>query len=180
MSAYVDKWTSAAALGSSGHTNAVPASVAHQPVPAAWSYSSVSTFGQRYTPPRADLSTQHSVEALVEGSDMSNLQEGSPVTPERTWVQREGRNTRYENKRVGGTIVVHFIKKNMWYLETALAMLEGEELSEVEMYEPQGGAGEVVASPVHGMSEEEAFWKDWAHDNFGRQKKMKIPGLTGL
>jgi hypothetical protein len=24
----------------------------------------------------------------------------------------------YQNKRVGGTVVVHFIKKHMWFLET--------------------------------------------------------------
>jgi len=48
------------------------------------------------------------------------------------WRHREGRMKRYEEKRVGGTVVVHFIKKNMWYLETALALLDGEEYSESE------------------------------------------------
>lgn len=57
------------------------------------------------------------------------------MTPEYAWTHREGRRARYEGHRVGGTVVVHFIKKNMWYLETALAMLEGEEESEVERYE---------------------------------------------
>lgn len=38
----------------------------------------------------------------------------------------------YQNKRVGGTVVVHFIKKHMWFLETALAFLEGDNFSEVE------------------------------------------------
>lgn len=45
--------------------------------PTAWAHSSVSTFGTRYTPPVPDLSTVESVEALVEGSDMSLLREGS-------------------------------------------------------------------------------------------------------
>jgi hypothetical protein len=44
--------------------------------PASWSHSSVSTFGVRYTPPVPDLSPSHSIEALVEGSDMSLLREG--------------------------------------------------------------------------------------------------------
>ena len=56
------------------------------------------------------------------------------MTPEYAWTHREGRRARYEGQRVGGTVVVHFIKKNMWYLETALALLEGEELSEAERY----------------------------------------------
>jgi hypothetical protein len=45
--------------------------------PAAWAYSSVSTFGTRYAPPVADLTTPQSVEALVEGSAMSQLREGA-------------------------------------------------------------------------------------------------------
>lgn len=141
---------------------AVPTSaVGHAGTPASWAHSSVSTFGVRYTPPLPDLSTVHSVEALVEGSDMSMLREGmdgsrlklsfrrtsltfvlflgSPMTPEYAWTHREGRKARYESKRVGGTVVVHFIKKNMWYLETALALLEDEELSESERYESDRG-----------------------------------------
>ena len=57
------------------------------------------------------------------------------MTPDHAWRHREGRMKRYEGKRVGGTVVVHFIKKNMWYLETALALLEGEELSESEQFQ---------------------------------------------
>ncbi|KAK2461930.1 hypothetical protein APHAL10511_006393 [Amanita phalloides] len=45
--------------------------------PAAWSRSSVSTFKTRYTPPVSDLSIKESVEALVEGSEMSMLREGT-------------------------------------------------------------------------------------------------------
>ncbi|KAG6868597.1 hypothetical protein C0993_000623 [Termitomyces sp. T159_Od127] len=105
--------------------------------PSAWAYSTVSTFGVRYTPPLPDLSVQHSVEALVEGSDMSRIREGSLMTPDYAWTHREGRRTRYEGKRVGGTVVVHFIKKNIWYLETALALLDGEEQSEFEKLQSQ-------------------------------------------
>jgi len=102
--------------------------------PAAWSRSTVSTFGVRYTPPVPDLPTERSIEALVEGSEMSMLREGRLVTPEYAWTHREGRRRKYEGARVGGTIVVHFIKKHMWFYETALALLEGEETSEFEKY----------------------------------------------
>jgi len=105
---------------------------ANIPTPSAWSHSSVTKFGSRYTPPVPDLTIPQSVESLVEGSDMSMIREGSPMTPGYAWMHREGRKKRYENKRVGGTVVVHFIKKNMWFLETALALLEGEEYSEFE------------------------------------------------
>jgi len=59
---------------------------------------------------------------------------GSPLTAENAWMHREGRRTRYEGKRLGGTIVVHFLKQNMWFLETALALLEGEEESTYEKF----------------------------------------------
>ena len=58
---------------------------------------------------------------------------GSILTSEDVWRQREGRRTRYDGKRVGGTIVVHFIKKSMWFLETALAFLEGDEETGMEL-----------------------------------------------
>lgn len=51
-------------------------SIAGGGTPSYWGHSSVSTFRVRYTPPLPDLSTTHSVEALVEGSDMSLLREG--------------------------------------------------------------------------------------------------------
>lgn len=100
--------------------------------PTTWAHSSVATFGVRYAPPVPDLSTLQSVEALVEGAAMSSLHDGGDVTPGEAWARREGRAVRYEEHRVGGTIVVHFIKKNPWYLETALALLEGEEVTAME------------------------------------------------
>ena len=45
--------------------------------PSAWAHSSVSTFGVRYNPPLPDLSPAHGVEALVEGSEMSMLRQGT-------------------------------------------------------------------------------------------------------
>jgi hypothetical protein len=48
----------------------------HVLTPAAWAYSSVTTFGVRYIPPIPELAPSESVEALVEGSDMSMIREG--------------------------------------------------------------------------------------------------------
>lgn len=48
----------------------------HLGTPLAWAHSSVSTFGMRYSPPIQGMSLWYSVEALVEGSDMSMLREG--------------------------------------------------------------------------------------------------------
>lgn len=41
------------------------------------SHSSVSAFGTRYQQPLQEMALAHSVEALVEGSNMSELQEGA-------------------------------------------------------------------------------------------------------
>lgn len=107
--------------------------------PESWAASTVSVFRQRYSPPLPALSFPHSVEALIEGSAMSLLkEEGSPMSPEFAWKHREGRGTQYQGNRVGGTICIHFIKKNLWYFETALAMLEGEEVTEGELEEERG------------------------------------------
>lgn len=50
------------------------------PTPAAWAHSSVSTFGVRYAAPLPNLNPSESVEALIEGSDMSMLREGIAVS----------------------------------------------------------------------------------------------------
>ncbi|KAH9046248.1 glycosyltransferase family 31 protein [Lactarius hengduanensis] len=101
--------------------------------PAEWSRSTVSTFGTRYVLPLPNLTTPQSIEALVEGSDMSGLYEGSIWSAEDAWQMREGRKKRYNGQRLGGTVVVHFIKKHMWFLETVLALLGGDEETEYEM-----------------------------------------------
>lgn len=120
--------------------------------PTTWAYSSVSTFGVRYNPPLADLTTRQSIEALVEGSDMSKLKEGGEPSASDAWTQREGRRKRYENKRVGGTVVVHFIKKNPWYMETALALLEDEEFTENEHRRRSAEAEMDISRMLNGTS----------------------------
>jgi hypothetical protein len=123
--------SSAEALLKSPWTRTV---LGNAPGPPAWAASSVQTFGVRYKPPVSNLTPQQAVEALVEGAQMSLLVEGGETTAEYAWKEREGRNQRYEGKRVGGTVAVHFAKTNAWFLETALAMLEGDEVTELESY----------------------------------------------
>ena len=45
----------------------------HGETPLPWVLSSVSTFQVRYAPPVTGLSLDHSIEALVEGTEMSKL-----------------------------------------------------------------------------------------------------------
>lgn len=45
------------------------------------------------------------------------------------YAAREGRKARYAGKNIGGTVVVHYIKRNEWFLEAALALLGDEEES---------------------------------------------------
>ncbi|KAI1797929.1 hypothetical protein LXA43DRAFT_877442 [Ganoderma leucocontextum] len=104
----------------------------HIPTPEKWTHSTVSKWHVRYSPPVSDLSLDYSVEALVEGSDMSMVHDDGSMAPDLAWKYREGQQKRYEGKRVGGTIVVHFIKKNMWFLEAAAAFLHGEDVTQLE------------------------------------------------
>ena len=61
----------------SGSTTPSSSSYSVSGTRSSWAHSSVSTFGVKYNPPLPDLSMKHSVEALVEGSDMSQLREGN-------------------------------------------------------------------------------------------------------
>lgn len=114
-------------------------------------HSTVSRFGKHYRPPAANLTTEQEVEALVEGSALSKLRdetvggatgEATQREVESAWRRRESRRMRTlgisaaaaasmlevpeDSGAVGGTVVVHFIKRNEWFLETALAFLEDE------------------------------------------------------
>ncbi|KAG8782392.1 hypothetical protein FRC15_007037 [Serendipita sp. 397] len=122
-------------------TNADPKKTSSPPsVLNTFSHSSVCTFGSRYTPPSPNLTPMQSVEALVEGSAMSRVgtsshSEDLSLEPSvalqravnKAWMEREGRRARYEHKKLGGTVLVHFIKKNEWWEETALALLGGDD-----------------------------------------------------
>ena len=49
----------------------------HVSTPEKWTHSTVSKFHVRYSPPMPDLGLDYSVEALVEGSDMSMVHDGA-------------------------------------------------------------------------------------------------------
>ena len=105
-------------------------------------YSTVSRFGTIYQPISDDLSAVEQVEALIEGSPLSVLAPDEPrkLRPEQrsidktrsirhqitqAFASRLTRNERYlgdPNER-GGTVVVHYIKKPDWFMETMLAFL---------------------------------------------------------
>lgn len=119
-----------------------------------FSHSSVSQFGTRYTPPSPNLTPLQSVEALVEGSAMSMVAISSRLedpslepsvalqrSVDRAWREREGRKERYEHKKLGGTVLVHFIKKNEWWEETALALLGGDDVIKSDSPYPSGRMG---------------------------------------
>ncbi len=68
---------------------------------------------------------------IASAPDHARTSDGA-LTPGYAWRYREGRRKRYAGQRLGGTVVVHFIKKNMWFLETAAALLQGEDVTAEE------------------------------------------------
>ncbi|THH34172.1 hypothetical protein EUX98_g117 [Antrodiella citrinella] len=133
--------------------------------PTWWSRSTVSSFGQRYSLPipASELTTAQSVEALVEGSEVSKLIK-VPGAIDPSWQYREGRQKRYQGKRLGGTIVVHYIKKNMWFLETAVAFLEGEEVTEAERSHLEHEAALATAKVAVALGTNGNLLREHAHD----------------
>lgn len=104
----------------------------------ATTYSTVSKFGTRYSPPSEGMTPLQEVEALVEGSEMSLLASRSPNTQrskknppldpqllQAIYDRRPSREQRFRNNphERGGTAIVHYIKRQEWFMETALALL---------------------------------------------------------
>lgn len=72
----LDRWNKAKALlltTQSSPDDYVEVFGTHAVIPPSWVRSTVTTFHVRYSPPVPDLPLNYSVEALVEGSDMSRL-----------------------------------------------------------------------------------------------------------
>ena len=99
-------------------------------------YSSVTRFqyyNYEYRDLRSDMSPAERIEGMIEDSPISRLREqrhGRGTTPSRKAVEeqfalRPSRRERFfdDPQERGGTVVVHFIKKTTWYLETMAAML---------------------------------------------------------
>ncbi|KAJ9104532.1 hypothetical protein QFC21_002028 [Naganishia friedmannii] len=104
----------------------------------ATTYSTVSKFGTRYSPPSAGMTPLQEVEALIEGSEMSLLgrsdsnsqrsKKNQPLDPQllqEVYDRRLSRAQRFRNdpRERGGTAIVHYIKRQEWFMETALALL---------------------------------------------------------
>jgi len=108
-------------------------------------YSTVSRFGISYKPPSSDMSATEEVEALVEGSPLSLLSANTSYSRSpghakhqafskvesirhgihRTFASRPSRTERFlgDPEEGGGTVVVHYIKKPDWFVETMIAFL---------------------------------------------------------
>lgn len=106
------------------------------------SYSSVSRFKTPFRPMVHDLTAGESVESLIEGSQLSLLDphhhgRGKPrrnpaelrAEVRQVYSERPSRKERFLNdeRELGGTVVIHYIKKSEWFVETWLALLGGVE-----------------------------------------------------
>lgn len=70
-----------------------------------WVRSTVTTFHVRYTPPVPDLSLNYSIEALIEGTDMSRLTKRThtaPLTGCFSLIARTLQGTPHRRTRLGG------------------------------------------------------------------------------
>ncbi|QRV78401.1 glycosyltransferase family 31 protein [Ceratobasidium sp. AG-Ba] len=97
-----------------------------------YSWSSVTGPAPRFKllapPAKLDrLPSAMRVEGLVEGSWLSWVLSGTweGTTPQKAFDRRETRAERYVGKRLGGTVVVHYLKRDEWFLETAAALFGG-------------------------------------------------------
>jgi hypothetical protein len=92
-----------------------------------YSYNAPTTWASHYQPPHTNLTIRQSIEALVEGSAMSQVSpaEASAVLRE-IYERRERPRKRYApSGRVGlgGTVVVHYVKKAEYWLECVEVLL---------------------------------------------------------
>ncbi|OCF37721.1 hypothetical protein I316_00848 [Kwoniella heveanensis BCC8398] len=125
----------------------------------AHAYSTVSKFGVTYRPLLNDMSAGERIEALIEGSELSQLRdeillsqsqtsssssasssseghsgqhafskmESNREKVNRVFASRPSRAERFlgDPEERGGTVVVHYIKKPEWFVETSIALLGG-------------------------------------------------------
>ena len=107
-------------------------------------YSTVAKFGTTYRPIVEDMSAIQQVEALIEGSPLSQVASMAVQPPDgqenhqvyskpssltqriaETFASRPSRVDRFlgDPQERGGTVVVHYIKKPDWFVETMIAFL---------------------------------------------------------
>jgi hypothetical protein len=131
------------------------------------SYSTVSRFKTIFRPMVHDLSAGESVESLIEGSQLSLLDphhhhgpEGKPrknpselrADIRQVYSERPSRKERFLNdeRELGGTVVIHYIKKAEWFSETWLALLGGVEEEDGRLPIVEEGEG-VKLGKGHGL-----------------------------
>ena len=124
----------------------------------AHAYSTVSKFGSAFR--RLPVaSAMERVESLIEGSPLSQLRDypqaaalldghttGMTLRQKigRLFAMRPTRNERFLGDKLerGGTVVVHYIKRKEWFIETMIALLGTAE--ESQKWETGAGAGVLV------------------------------------
>ncbi|QRV73804.1 hypothetical protein RhiJN_01818 [Ceratobasidium sp. AG-Ba] len=100
-----------------------------------YEYNVASHWPTRYRPPRTNLTLEQSMEALVEGSGMSMIAPGADA--QKVWDARERWSDKYRGSSVGGSVVVHYVKKREWWLECVEIMLGSKGIG----MRPDGGGG---------------------------------------
>ncbi|EUC55697.1 sugar porter (SP) family MFS transporter [Rhizoctonia solani AG-3 Rhs1AP] len=91
--------------------------------PHRYTYKTATHWPTRYVPPRSNLSLPHAMEALIEGSGMSLL--GPDQDPRTVYDQRESWEEKFRGAKVGGSVVVHYVKRREWWLECVEVLLGG-------------------------------------------------------
>lgn len=88
-----------------------------------YTYKTATHWPTRYQPPRSNLTLAQSMEALVEGSGMSMIAPGQDA--QAVWSARENWTEKFRGERVGGSVVVHYVKRREWWLDCVEVMLGG-------------------------------------------------------
>jgi hypothetical protein len=83
-----------------------------------YSYNAPTSWASHYTPPHPRLTIPQSLEALVEGSEMSKVpKEMDEKALIETFKRRETRSVKYRGELVGGSVVVHYVKRQEYWFE---------------------------------------------------------------
>lgn len=135
-------------------------------------YSSVSKFGTTYRPPSSHFTATEQVEALIEGSRLSLLGSNTtdlipglegrqaysePSSDPRMYSRFATRPTRTERflgdpEERGGTVVVHYIKKADWFVETMIAFLGTAEEQAVWHRGDESGGRQITEGQLVGAA----------------------------
>ncbi|KAH7335539.1 hypothetical protein B0J17DRAFT_670562 [Rhizoctonia solani] len=88
-----------------------------------YTYKTATHWPTRYVPPRSNLTLPQAMEALVEGSGMSLL--APDQDPQEVFERRESWEEKFRGGKVGGSVVVHYVKRREWWFECVEVLLGG-------------------------------------------------------